>query len=112
MFNGQIAEVSNSEDFELLYEAIDDDTNDPIDLTSATIDLEIRDREHCRRISASTTDGKITLVEPSVFRIFIGKDEMSRLCAEQYEVGVTVENDSITRSLIVGTLGVIDGVVR
>lgn len=111
MFTGQIAVVSNREDFEIMYEAVDDDTNDSIDLTSASVDFEIRENG-CRRIVASTGNGKITLVEPSVFRVFIGKDEMKCLCSGSYEVGATVENDDITRSLIIGTINVLDGVVQ
>jgi hypothetical protein len=111
MFTGQIAEISNREDFEILYEALDDDTNEAINLASAAIDFEIRD-QGCRRIVASIENGKITLVEPSVFRTFIGKEEIKCLCAGTYEVGVTIENAGITRSLIVGSISVVDGVVR
>lgn len=111
MYRGQVAEVSNREDVELFYQLVDEDTGDLIDLTTSTIVCRITDQNGCSRIDASLADGKITLVEDTTMRILIGRDEMTNLCAGTYPVGVTIENDDLTKSLIAGTLAVVDGIV-
>lgn len=111
MYRGQVAEISNREDLELLYQLIDDDTAEPIDLTEATIVARISDQSNCTIIDASLTDGKITLVEDTTMRIFIPVDEVGSLCPGTYIVGVTVENADTTKQLIAGTLAVVNGIV-
>lgn len=111
MYRGQVAEVSNREDVELIYQLVDEDTGDLIDLTTSTIVCRVTDQGGCQRISASLDDGKITLVEDMTMRILISRDEMTNLCAGTYPIGVTIENDDLTKSLIAGTLAVVDGIV-
>lgn len=112
MFTGQVAVATNRQDLELIYDIVDDDTGEPIDLTSATIVFDICDRDRCSpRISATTDNGMITLVGSTAFRVFIPLDDMTGLCAGTYSVGATVENADITESLIVGEIAIMDGKV-
>lgn len=111
MFKGQIAEVSNREDVELLYAIVDEDTGDQVDLTSADIVIEISDQDGCVRWDGSTDDGDVTLSESTVMRILIPRASMTALCAGTYVVGMTVTNGGLTKSVIVGTLAVLNGAV-
>jgi len=111
MFRGQVADVSNREDVELFYAIVDEDTEDEIDLTSAAIVVEIQDQDGCVRWDGSIADGDVTLSEPTVMRIFIPRASMTNICAGTYLVGMTVTNGGITKSVIVGTMPVVDGAV-
>src|SRR3954466_13667455 len=111
MFRGQIAEVSNREDVELLYAIVDEDTAEEIDLTSADIVVEIQDQDGCVRWDGSIADGDITLSEDTVMRILIPRASMLNLCAGTYNFGMTVTNGGLTKSAIVGTLAVVNGAV-
>lgn len=111
MYRGQVAEVSNRENLELFFQLIDEDTGEAIDLTTSDLVCRVTDQSGCERISASLEDGKITLVEDTTLRIFIPRSDMTNLCIGTYPFGLTVENDEITKSLIAGTIAVIDGVV-
>jgi len=109
MYQGSLPATSNREDFEAIFQLVDEDTGDPIDLTAATIEFDISE-PGCRPLITATTDnGKITLVEDTTFRVFIARDEMACLCAGQYDVGATVENEGETRSFLIGSLPVLDG---
>ena len=109
MYQGSLPATSNREDFEAIFQLVDEDTGDLINLTSASIEFDISD-PGCRPIITATTDnGKITLVEDTTFRVAIARSEMASLCAGQYDVGATVENAGETRSFRIGALPVLDG---
>lgn len=109
MFTGSLPVASNREDYEYIAQIVDDDTNEPIDLTAAILVAQISDQDGCKRISLGTSTGEITLVEPGTFRILIPRSSMASLCAGQYNVGLTVESAGLTTSFIIGTLPVLDG---
>lgn len=109
MYQGTLEPTSNREDFERLFQLVDEDTGDLIDLTSASIVFDISEPGCSPRIIATTENGKITLVEDSVFRVFIARSEMACLCNGQYDVGSTIENAGETKSFIIGSLPVLDG---
>lgn len=109
MFTGSLPVASNREDYEYIAQIVDDDTNEPIDLTAAILVAQISDQDGCKRISLGTSTGEITLVETGTFRILTPRSSMTSLCAGQYNVGLTVENAGLTTSFIIGTLPVLDG---
>ena len=74
-----------------------------------SIEFDISEPGCTPRLTATTDNGKITLVETTTFRVAFSRSEMSCLCAGQYDVGSTVENGGTTRSFIIGTLPVLDG---
>lgn len=109
MYQGSLPATSNREDFEAIFQLVDEDTGDLINLTSASIEFDISE-PGCRPIITATTDnGKITLVEDTTFRVAIARSEMASLCAGLYDVGATVENAGETRSFLIGALPVLDG---
>lgn len=109
MYQGSLPATSNREDFEAIFQLVDEDTGDLISLTSASIEFDISE-PGCRPIiTATTNNGKITLVEDTTFRVAIARSEMESLCAGLYDVGATVENEGETRSFLIGSLPVLDG---
>jgi hypothetical protein len=111
MFRGQVGDVSNREDVELIYAIVDEDTGEQVTLTDADIFVEISDRNGSVRWSGSIADGDVTLSESTVMRILIPRASMVDLCAGIYNFGMTVTNGGLTKSAIVGTLAVSDGAV-
>lgn len=109
-----LGEASNCEDWRLECEIIDDGTGEPVDLTGASIVFDVRrSREYDCLLSASTENGLITL-GPDVgeFVIAIPVDQMQQLRRGTHDVGCTVTLLNKISQLFVGTIPVIDGVVR
>lgn len=109
MYHGSLPATSNREDFEAIFQLVDEDTGDLIDLSAATIEFDISEHGCRPLITATTANGKITLIETTTFRVAIPRAEMANLCAGQYDVGATVENSGETRSFLIGALPVLDG---
>jgi len=57
MFTGSLPVASNREDYEYIAQIVDDDTNEPIDLTAATIVAQVSDKDGCKRILLGTSTG-------------------------------------------------------
>jgi len=114
MYIGSFDPVSNRAGQEFIFEAIDDETDEPVDLSSADIVLEIRDpASRSTVLSATTANGKVTAIDTGTFRASFSSADMRALCAKQYEVGCTITNgDGGPVQFIIGTLPVLDGVVR
>lgn len=113
MYTGTLDPVSNRAGWTFLRELVDDDTGEPIDLSACSIVLEVRDRENCRVVVSATTDnGKISIVGLGAFQASFTAQEMRSVCAETYNVGCTIKNgDAEPVQFIIGTLPVLDGVV-
>lgn len=111
MFIGQLANVSNREDMQLLFEIQDEDTGDAVDLSSASVVLRVNDENGYTKIDASTDNGKISLSSSTVMQLLIPRSDMTTLDPGNYDVGMTITNEGITRSVIVASMTVVDGVV-
>jgi hypothetical protein len=110
MYTGELAVFSNREDWEFQpMDIYDDDAGEAIDLTSATIAYGIYDENGCQILSGASGDSTVTLVEDTVFQIAIPRSSITSRCAGSYRVGITVENADITKSLIAGTISVLNG---
>lgn len=111
MFKGQVEEVSNREDVELLYSIVDADTGDEIDLSSSTIYVELQDSCGGVMWGGSIADGDVTLPSTTVMRILIPRTSMVNFDPGIYKFGMTITNGGLTKSAIVGTIAVLDGAV-
>lgn len=112
MYVGSLGPVSNKQTWTQVFEAIDADTGDDLDLTGASIVLEVRDPRDCSiRLSATTANGKIVIVDTGVFQVSFPASDMKTLCAQTYEVGCTVTINDATLQYIIGTVAVLDGIV-
>jgi hypothetical protein len=92
---------------------ITDLDDNPIDLSACSLVFQVGDRHERSQLTASTANGKITIVALGIFRVFFTLAEMKGLCTGTYQTGLTVTNDDGTQTeqLTVGPLPIIDGVV-
>lgn len=107
MYTGSLPTVANNETWELALSFTDDGTKELIDFTGCLIEMDVRDENRCRLISASTDDGGIVLVEPTVAIMTVAKSVMSKICAGTYSVTMTASRDGRYASLINGYVPVI-----
>jgi len=113
MYQGALSPTSNCAGLELIYEIVDDDTDEPIDLSAAAISFEVRDqKDGASLLVASISNGKVNVIDTGTFQVSFTAGEMRLLCADTYHVGCTIQNGSAEpQQFIIGTLPVLDGVV-
>lgn len=108
MYTGSLKPTTNRQTWSEIFELFDDETNEAIDLTGATVVMQFREQNCCTpRVSAS-----ITIVDTGKFEARIELDTMRSLCPQTYDVGCTIERDGETVEIFVGTIAVVDGVVK
>lgn len=114
MYQVQFEAVSNRADWIETVELINDDSGEVIfDLSGVTAVVEVRSQNPCCCCLRGTTeDGRITMNEYGIIQWHFSRSEMATLAAATYEIGFTIEKDGITEQEIIGTLPVLDGVVR
>jgi hypothetical protein len=113
MYNIKLSPVSNRADWIESFELINDDTGEIItDLDDVVMKIEVRDETHCRRLTGSTDDGTITEIASGVMQWHFTPQQMGSLCFGTYEVGLIITRDDITEQELIGTLPVVEGVVR
>lgn len=104
--------TTNNSDWRTQFQFTDGETGDLLDFTGATIEVEVRDADWCKRIEATTSNGKITIVGLGTFELDIPAQEMKCLYPGSYQIGgVYSLNDEII-SLFVGSLSIVSGVAR
>lgn len=97
-------------DWAEIVEAIDDDTNLPLDLTGILIELQVRDRCNAVLLQASTADSTIVIPETGKFQWVFPKEQMGGLCkGTTYQVGCRLTQDDQTTALFTGNLAYLDG---
>jgi hypothetical protein len=113
MYFGALPSASNRAGYVQTFEVVDDDTDEDIDLSAATIVFEVRDRASgVMLLSASTSNGKISVLDDGVFQVAFTLGDMNSLCADTYDVGCTIQNGSADpQQFLIGTIAVFDGVV-
>lgn len=121
MYTGALEAVSNRQDWQFVRQIIDDDTNEPVDLAGASIVFEVREQPDDQQynvpaypaatLSATTDNGKITIVDTGTFQVWFTPSDMQSLHAGYYDVGCTVTIAGITTQLMAAELPVVDGIV-
>lgn len=113
MYTGALPAVSNRETWSLSI-AVTDDAGAAVDLTGATIKIGVREPDAMSAfITYTSGDGKLSITD-AVGGIFALNTDLdpATFPPGMYEVGVVIKLVSGTkRTLIVGTLPVVDGVV-
>jgi len=102
--------ATNSADWKTQFQFNDADTGSLIDFTGATIEIDVKDFDGCKRIQASTGNGKITIQSVGIFELDILASEMAGLCPGTYKIGGVYLLNGETIPLFTGSLSVIDGV--
>lgn len=104
--------ATNTADWKTQFQFNDADTGDLIDFTGADIEIDVKDFDGCRRIQASTDNGKITIISTGLFELDIPESDMQCLCPGSYKIGGVYSLNGETITLFTGTLSIIDGVAR
>lgn len=114
MYDAQLKPVSNRADWLETIELINDDDGQVItDLTGVTVNIEVRQMPGCyRTLTGSSDDGHVTFPGNGVIQWQFSRSEMSTLTAGTYEIGLTVTLNDFTEQELIGSLPVVDGVVR
>lgn len=112
MYLGSLPPVSNKAGWNFVREVVDADTDEDIDLSTCSIVFEVCDDSGQAVLSATTSNGKVTLLVTGVFQVSFTRDEMTRLGPGTYDVGCTVaQSGNEPQQFIIGTLPVLNGVV-
>lgn len=104
--------AANNADWKTQFQFTDTETGDLLDFTGADIEIDVKDFDGCRRIQASTSNGKITIIADLGFELDIPASEMACLCPGSYQIGGVYSLNGETISLFTGTLAIISGVAR
>lgn len=104
--------ATNSADWKTQFQFTDDDTGDLIDFTGATIEIDVKDYDGCRRIQASTGNGFITIQSIGIFELDVPASTMETLCPGTYQIGGVYSLNGEINSLFTGSLAIISGVAR
>lgn len=104
--------ATNNADWKTIFQFTDADSGDPLDFTGAYIEIEVKDFDGCKRIEASTNNGKITITDLGTFELAVPYTEMKCLHPGSYNAGGLYQLNDETISLFTGTLTVINGVAR
>jgi hypothetical protein len=92
-----------------------DDANALIDLTDATIILDVRRPnviDDTPVLSATTDNGKIEITGLGVAEFHFPRSEMIGVHPQSYDLGVTIARDGVTDQAIVASVLIYDGIVR
>jgi len=104
--------VSDREDWTDTCE-VRDQSDVLVDLSTAVIVLCVASKSKTVLMTASTTNGKVTIVSTGIFTFTFTKAEMRGLDASvAYDVGCTIELNSVTRQYFVGKVSVLHGIVE
>ncbi|MDQ8730498.1 hypothetical protein [Bradyrhizobium sp. LHD-71] len=115
MYIGSLPVASNRATYTQDFQLYDDEDDEGINLAGAVITLDIR-RPGCAssEISATIANGRIIMVDENEgqFELSIETSAMRNLCPMTYECGITVAQNNETTQYFIGTLPVLDGIVR
>lgn len=89
MFMGALPPASNRATWSVLYELVDSDTDEAIDISGANeITVHVRDqRSKSPVLTGKLSSGEVAHVDTGIFRWTFSASQMSALCANTYEVG-------------------------
>jgi len=120
MYEGTFARVSNRATWNDTVEVRDDNTDELFDLSEVDeITLQL-----CHRrpddygwsgssvLSATLTGGDIVITDLGTFEFTFNNGTMSGICASTYDIGLILQIDETVTQLVIGSVAVIDGVVR
>jgi len=105
-------QIANNGDWQRSFVFEDADTGQPISLSGAYVELEIRDQNNCRYLSATTDNGMLTISADGTVNLKMPALDIKRLRQGEYPIGMFYQLNGDTVSLFVGTLSVVDGVAR
>jgi hypothetical protein len=104
--------TSTRQDWDFIFQFVDDDNDQPLNLTGASFLVEIRDRLGGQIVvSVSTTGGGISIIDTGTIQLSVAAATMHALRPDMYEIGGTYTLNGATRQFVIGLLPVLDGIV-
>lgn len=110
MYDGSLGKFSNREDWIIQSPLIDDDGAE-VTLTGSSIVCYVC-KHKCPEtavLTATTDDGGITLPTATSFQIQFTPDDVSDLCAGQYDIYLRITIDDVTTQILAATVTVVEG---
>lgn len=105
--------TSNRADWRFRLKNTDPNDGTLIDLSPYTITIQVNRQDRCGPVlSVTTPDSRIAFPSPGIIEVVFPASQMSGLCADTYDIGAIVTDGTDTAQLILGSVPVIDGVVR
>lgn len=104
--------VLNSGDFRPIFTFKDKDTGELIDFTGAYIEVEIKDRDGCRKFEGTTDGGALTILDVGRIQLVVPASTMQGLCPAQYDWGGLFELNDEQTALFTGVVNVRDGIAK
>lgn len=116
MYIGSLPIASNRATYEVAFSVLDDDTGSGFDLSGFTVSVSVRDPVSKDELLTATNDAGVdmTFEDDGMFTVTFTPTQMRTLCAKQYDVGITIADDSDADSvtqLFIGVIPVLSGVV-
>lgn len=113
MYIGALPPASNRGSYTLQFQLFDDETDEGVDLSGASVVFEIRKPGRTSAdLSATTGNGRIAvLAEAGMFELTLAANDMRALHPMTYEAGMTIEQNGATTQYFIGTFPVLDGIV-
>lgn len=124
MYDGSLSTLSNRQSWNDSVEVRDNDTNQLIDISTATeIAVQVAPQQNggdggygsvyrtSPLLTASLSNGKVQHIQTGIFSFEFTKSEMRGVPGGIYNVEITIEKDGETESLILGTVPIREGVV-
>lgn len=110
MHTGSIGSFSNREDW-IITCSIVDESGAGVSLTSAEIEFYVTkpDTQDASEISATTSNGRITLTSDTSFKIVFDKSDVAGLRAETYGAFMRITIGEETTQLFSGEISVVHG---
>ncbi len=113
MYQAVFEPISNRADWIGNLQLQNEETGAPItDLTGVEVTLEIRRECYSPYLSATFANGRIIDQGNGVMQWRFTASDMHGLCPDTYDIGITLSRDGITEQELIGSLPIIDGVVR
>lgn len=109
LYRGTFPEISNRADWITEIEIVNDETETPIDILTATFIVEIQDVGFTPKLIATTENGKVTLPDTGIFRFTFSAEEMAALSEGNYYIGIRMTLDSVRYQLIVAEVPIVEG---
>ena len=99
-----LAPISNRESYSESFQALDEN-GDAIDLSSATIVVEMREKGTSNNVSLDVD------ISTTTFTASLTVDQVRALNINEYDIGCTIELSGETTQFFIGVIDVLDGVV-
>lgn len=109
LYRGTFPEISNRADWITEIEIVNDETEAPINILTATFIVEIQDVGFAPKLIATTENGKVTLPDTGTFRFTFSAEEMAALSEGNYYIGIRMTLDSVRYQLIVAEVPIVEG---